>query len=192
MNGGLLSDGTTITGCNNEPISDPEFPESTRGICQPFRQSKEAAYRFIQQLRSDVDRIALVNFNEFAGRLVPMTFDLSGTIAALSNIDVYVAGPGNPSGHIPCNSTTPPSDHWKCGSSNIGAGLIQAHDEFGQSAPFRPDAQWVTILLADGAANRTSYDARVPWSDPLYGTCPASEQVLASNAVMAMSTHDTL
>ena len=50
VNGGLLSDATTITGCNNELVSDPNFPELTRGICQPFRQSKEAAYRFIKQL----------------------------------------------------------------------------------------------------------------------------------------------
>ncbi len=62
--GGVLSDTTTIIGCNNEPISDPNFPELTRGICRPFRQVKEAAYQFIKQLRPGVDRIALVHFDE--------------------------------------------------------------------------------------------------------------------------------
>ena len=32
------------------------------------------------------------------------------------------------------------------------------------------------ILIVDGPANRTSYDPRIPWSDPQYGTCPAAEQ----------------
>jgi hypothetical protein len=50
---GTLSNGLTVLGCNNETIPDPnpDYPALTRGICQPFRKSKEAAYRFIQQLR---------------------------------------------------------------------------------------------------------------------------------------------
>jgi PKD repeat protein len=176
VNGGMLTDGTPVTGCNNEIVSDPSFPELTRGICRPFRQSREAAYRLIQQLRPAVDRLALINFNESANRLAPMTFDLNGTLAALNNMDVYVARPDNATGHIPCNSSTPVSEVWKCGSSNIGAGIILAHDEFALASPYRPDAQWAAILLADGAANRTLPDLRIPWSDPIYGTCPASEQ----------------
>ena len=68
------------------------------------------------------------------------------------------------------------ADKWKCGSSNVGAGLIRAHDEFGLALPYRADSLWVTILLVDGPANRTSYDYRLYWSDPQYGTCAATEQ----------------
>jgi hypothetical protein len=182
LNGGTLSDGTTITGCNNETISDPNYPELTRGICQPFRKTKEAAYAFIQRLYQNYDRIALINFNENANRLFPMGYQLTDAIAAINNMDVYVsptdASQPNPSNHILCNSSTPSADRWKCGSSNIGAGLIRAHDEFGLAVPYREDSLWVTILLVDGPPNRTSYDWRLSWSDMQYGTCPQSEQAV--------------
>ncbi|HSD82713.1 MAG TPA: hypothetical protein VLG46_02585, partial [Anaerolineae bacterium] len=152
LNGGTLHDGTPITGCNNETVSDPNFPGLTRGICQPFRQNKEAAYRFIQQLRPGVDRVALINFSEYSWRLFPMSYTLSGTGSALdrlNNMDVYVspsnASQPNPGGHMLCNSSTAYGpDAWKCGSSNLGAGLIAARDEFGLAEPQRPEAQWVT------------------------------------------------
>jgi hypothetical protein len=182
LNGGTLTDGTTVTGCNNETISDPNYPELTRGICQPFRKTKEAAYAFIQRLYQNYDRIALINFNENANRLFPMGYQLTDAIAAINNMDVYVsptdASQPNPSLHILCNSSTPSADRWKCGSSNIGAGLIRAHDEFGLAVPYREDSLWVTILLVDGPANRTSYDSRISWSDMQYGTCPQSEQAV--------------
>jgi hypothetical protein len=130
LNGGLLSDGTSITGCNNELVSDPNFPELTRGTCQPFRESKEAAYRFIQQLRSNTDRVALINFAESPIQVLSLTFNLTSAISAVNSMDVYVSRPDGADGHIPCNSSTPPEDFWKCGSSNIGGGLIQARDEF--------------------------------------------------------------
>ena len=92
-------------------------------------------------------------------------------------MDVYVSRPDNLRGHIPCNSSTPAGEVWKCASSNIGAGLILAHDEFGMTDHvFRADSLWVTILLVDGAANRTSPDNNISWSDAVYGVCPPSEQ----------------
>jgi PKD repeat protein len=178
LNGGTLSDGTTITGCNNEPVSDPNFPELTHGICQPFRKSKEAAYRFIQQLRPGIDRMALINFAETPTRVLSLTLDFSAAISAVNSMDVYVspsdASQPNPTGHILCNFATSSADFWKCGSSNIGGGLLQAINEFSAA---RAEAKWSAVLIVDGGANRTSFDPRIPWSDPLYGTCPSVEQM---------------
>jgi hypothetical protein len=174
VNGGTLSDGTTIAGCNNEPVSDPNFPELTRGICQPFRKSREAAYRFIQQLRPGTDRMALINFAESPAQILALTFDLSRMINGVNSMDVYVPRPDSADGHVPCNASTPLQDLWKCGSSNVGGGLLQAREEFNSA---RPEAKWAAVVIADGPANRTSYDPRVPWSDSMYGTCPVSEQM---------------
>jgi hypothetical protein len=68
---------------------------------------------------------------------------------------------------------------------------IQAHDEFGLASPYRADSLWVTILLVDGAANRTSPDTNVSWSDPIYGVCPPSEQStpLKCRDALATSRH---
>jgi PKD domain len=88
-------------------------------------------------------------------------------------MDVYVARPDGTDGHIPCNLSTPPDEWWKCGSSNIGGALLQARNEFSSA---RPSAKWSTILIADGPANRTDHDPRVPWSDSRYGSCPLSER----------------
>jgi len=181
LNGGTLSDGSSITGCNEEPITDPahlaEYPELTRGICQPFLKTKEAAYKFIQRLYQGYDRVGIINFNENANRLVPLTFDFNTAIDLINDMDVYVNRPDGADGHIACNSSTPAAEAWKCGSSNIGAGIILGHDEFGQTDhPYREDSLWVILLLVDGPANRTSYDSRIAWSDVQYGTCPESEQ----------------
>ena len=121
--------------------------------------------------------MALINFAETPTRVLSMTLDFSAAISAVNSMDVYVspsdASQPNPNGHILCNSSTPASEVWKCGSSNIGAGLIQARDEFSSA---RPEAKWSAVLIVDGPANRTSPDTRVAWSDPVYGICPPSEQ----------------
>ncbi len=166
-------DGTTVIGCNNEVVSDPSYPELTRGICQPFRKSKEAAYRFIKQLRPGTDRMALINFAETPTRVLSMTFDFSEAISAVNSMDVYVPRPDGVDGHIPCNLSMPPADMWKCGSSNIGGALLQARDEFSSA---RPEVKWSAVLIVDGPVNRTSPDPRVSWSDPIYGICPLSER----------------
>ena len=44
----------------------PAYPGLTRGICQPFRKTKEAAYAFIRRLYEGYDRVAIINFNETA------------------------------------------------------------------------------------------------------------------------------
>ncbi|HTP08900.1 MAG TPA: PKD domain-containing protein [Anaerolineae bacterium] len=184
VNGGTLTDGTSVIGCNNETVSDPNFPELTRGICQPFRQSKEAAYRFVKQLRLNMDRIALVTFAENGSIDLPMTFGMSEAITALNTLDVYVnpanASQPNPTGHILCNTATPLADVWKCGSSNIGEGVVRAYDEFQITSPDRPKAQWVALLIVDGPANRGSVNGALPWSDPQYGLCPLSERTTAT------------
>jgi hypothetical protein len=182
LNGGTLSDGTSITGCNNETVADPNYPELTRGICQPFRKTKEAAYAFIRRLYEGYDRVAIINFNERAHRLVPLTGNLtggpSGAIGMINNMDVYVRPPYEANGLIACNSSTPPEDAWKCGSSNISEGIIFANNEFG-IANARQDALWVTLLLVDGAANRAPLNEGLAWSDPVYGVCPLSERSTA-------------
>jgi hypothetical protein len=181
LNGGTLEDGTVVAGCNNETITDPnpEYPALTRGICQPFRKTKEAAYAFIKRLYPGYDRVAIINFNERASRLVPLTGNLDGApgsaIELINNMDVYVNRPDDTAEHLGCSSSTPPEDVWKCGSSNISEGLILANNEFGVSKA-RQDALWVTILLVDGAANRAPVNEGLTWSDPKYGVCPESER----------------
>jgi hypothetical protein len=195
LNGGTLSNGVTVNGCNNEPITDAtvlaNYPGLNRGICQPFLKTKEAAYAFIRRLYEGYDRVAIVNFNELAYSLLPLTFNLTGgagsAIDSLNNMDVYVNTPYvNPvTGHVACNSATPPVDFWKCGSSNIADGLRLANNEFGRLNPvtglpiIRQDALWVTLLLVDGAANRAPINSGLAWSDPTYGVCPLSERSTA-------------
>jgi hypothetical protein len=183
VNGGTLQDGTPITGCNNETVADANYPGLTRGICQPFRKTKEAAYAFIRRLYEGYDRVAIINFNERARLMVPLTGNLTAgpgsgsAIDLINNMDVYVARPDGSDGHVPCNSDTPPQDFWKCGSSNIAEGLIFANNLFGDTSnPPRQDALWVTLLLVDGAANRAPVNNGIQWSDPQYGTCPESER----------------
>jgi hypothetical protein len=182
LNGGTLEDGTVIPagGCNGAAVADPNYPELTRGTCQPFRKTKEAAYAFIQRLYQNYDRLALISVNEYADRLFPMGYQLVDAITAINNMDVYVPPANgtqpNPTGHVLCNSYMAPEDKWKCGSSNIGAGIIRAHDEFALAVPYRPDSLWVTILLVDGPANRTTHYEAVPWSDAQYGICPLIER----------------
>jgi hypothetical protein len=182
LNGGTLENGVVIPagGCNGVATApDPNYPGLTRGICQPFRKTKEAAIAFIQRLYQNYDRIGLITFNETAHPLFPMGYQLVDAMAAINNMDVYVP-PSDvsqpPIGHVLCNSATLPEDKWKCGSSNIGAGLILAHDAFGNASPYRPDSLWVTILLVDGPPNRTSPYGTIPWSDPSYGICPLVER----------------
>jgi hypothetical protein len=184
LNGGTLQDGTSIRGCNNEIIADPNYPELTRGICQPFRKTKEAAYAFIRRLYEGYDRVAIINFNEHANVKVPLTKNLTGgpgsgsAIDLINNMDVYVSRPDGADGHVPCSSSTPPEDVWKCGSSNIAEGLIFANNLFANTDnPPRQDALWVTLLLVDGAANRAPVNDGIQWSDPQYGVCPESERL---------------
>jgi hypothetical protein len=184
LNGGNLQDGTAITGCNKEIIADANYPGLTRGICQPFRKTKEAAYAFIKRLYEGYDRVAIINFNEHGNLLVPLTGNLTAgpgsgsAIDLINNMDVYVARPDGSDGHVPCNSTTANSpDAWKCGSSNIAEGLIYANNLFADTSnPPRQDALWVTLLLVDGAANRAPVNNGIQWSDPQYGVCPVSER----------------
>jgi hypothetical protein len=96
LNGGTLSNGTTVLGCNNETIPDPSpnYPLLTRGVCQPFRKTKEAAYAFIKRLYPGYDRVAIINFNEWANQLVPLTgtgWRPSGP-SRINDMDVFVNG----------------------------------------------------------------------------------------------------
>ncbi len=113
VNGGTLQDGTTITGCNNETIADPNYPQLTRGICQPFRKTKEASYAFIRRLYEGYDRVAIINFNEHAKREVQLTGNLTGgprsggAIDLINNMDVYVARPDGAMGIFPATPVPP-------------------------------------------------------------------------------------
>ncbi len=191
VNGGTLTDGTTITGCNNEPITDAAvlaaYPGLNRGICQPFLKTKEAAYAFIRRMYEGYDRVAIVNYNELGNVLVPLTFNLTGgagsgsAIDKLNNMDVYVNTPYvNPvTGHVACDaaSTQDPAVFWKCGSSNVADGLIKANNIFADASnPPRQDALWVALFLSVGAANRAPINNAIAWSDPQYGVCPFVER----------------
>jgi hypothetical protein len=190
LNGGRLSNGTTVIGCNNETIADANYPALTRGTCQPFRKTKEAAYAFIRRLYEGYDRVAVINFNEDANPLTSLTGNLTGgpgsnsAIDVINKMDVHVspatASDPNPTGHIVCDvAAAYGPDAWKCGSSNIASGLIAANNVFADTSPLhqpRQDALWVTLLLVDGAANRAPVNNALQWSDPQYGVCPESER----------------
>lgn len=152
--------------CNNPANSDP---------CQPFQGLKDAAKLFVSKLFFPYDRVALINFDQTA------TDDLwlddhinwaSDATTVDNAIDLLTVFPANgicPSG-FPCRAYTaghsgdanfflgfqcpgwsPGSDPENCTTTNTGAGLTLAGDEFGIQS--RPTALWVTILLTDGGAN---------------------------------------
>ncbi len=119
-----------------------------------------------------------------------MTFELSAAISALNNLDVHIPPATSATGHIPCNSSTPPNEIWKCGTSNIGAGLALAHDAFSYAQPYRPEARWGAMLslMSLPIAPRMIRDSR----SPIHSMAHALPLKLLqhSNAAMRMPTHD--
>jgi Flp pilus assembly protein TadG len=159
---------------NDHPADDPSACNSADS-CQPFRQIKDAAIDFVNQLYFPYDRVAIITFNRDAHLILPLdaTNGMSGAAAqttivnAIRSLDVFEPPPCT--SPLDPNQThclnTPPTptgqffeypmfrasgDPSSLPSSNIGDGLWLAGNEFGRG---REDSLWVVILLAGGPAN---------------------------------------
>jgi len=150
--------------CDNPVNADP---------CQPFQGLKDAAKSFVAKLFFPYDRVAIIDFNKSATDDLDWTSDAPTVDAAIDALQVYQAGGVCPAG-FPCRLYTvghtgpppdsnfyqgfdcpgwsPGSDPEECTTTNTGAALLLAGDEYAVP-PVRQDSLWVTILLTDGAAN---------------------------------------
>ncbi len=164
-------------GCCNDPNNDGDYTDL---VCQPFRQVRDAAMAFIQQLDFvRGDRVALVTFDDDAvmidpdGASGPLTHMIEDEALALATLQQQVGVRINPCGDY---EGTPggcaPSDYTydefaPLMNTNIGGGIQVGNDALTDPATIRRDAVWVMVLLTDGGANRTPPALGHP-----YGFCP--------------------
>lgn len=131
--------------CDGQKDSDPPECNPT-DTCQPFRQVKDAAISFVNELNPTFDRVAVVTFDQEAGLLLPLSADFNAVRNVIDNQDVYAPPP----------CTSYPPDPSGCTSTNVGGGLLVAGTELTAGLQKRDDALWVIILLTDGAGNTTN------------------------------------
>jgi hypothetical protein len=133
------------------------------GQCQPFEKVRTAAKVLVQKMFQDYDRIALITFNKFAGRIaVPgtegtvnetptheanmhLTIDKTEAETQINNMLVY------PNLDPAVCSGWGGGDPRKCMRTNHAAGLMLAGLELETYA--REEAVKVVVLLSDGIAN---------------------------------------
>lgn len=159
---------------NDHPADDPSQCNSG-DTCQPFRQIKDAAIDFVNQLYFPYDRVAVITFDRDAHLILPLdaTNGMTGAnaqstvVSAIRGLTVFQP----PACTDPLDAAqthclnTPPTptgqffeypmfrasgDPSSLPSSNIGDGLWLAGNELGRG---REDSLWVVILLAGGPAN---------------------------------------
>lgn len=164
----------------DDPADDPSACNSTDS-CHPFREIKDVAIEFVNQLYFPYDRVAVVTFDREAHVILPLdaTDGMSGgdardtVVAALDDLTVFEPAqicPDPVEGASPithCRNYTgaggtysgieyplfrATDDPSSVPSSNIGDGLWLAGSEFGRE-PIRQDSLWVVIVLAGGPAN---------------------------------------
>lgn len=201
-----------------EPLTPMRDPYQCNMVneCHPFREVKEAAKTFVEQLYFPYDRVSIVTFDQTAKYRLHFSDDETKNNEAyikgiIQNLQVFTPevcpAPGggpcreyeryedcSPQGN--CNgdwsddpiidengdgigdtyldfrcpelsgygASYPANDNaHPCGSTNIGAGLRFAGNEFGGATTANPppdppitirtDSLWAVILLSDGAAN---------------------------------------
>jgi Flp pilus assembly protein TadG len=166
------SESMTFDAAIGNPARDPNYCNNpvNAAPCQPFQGLKDAAKLFVSKLFFPYDRVAIIDFNKTATDDLDWSSDAPTIDAAIDALQVYQAGGVCPAG-FPCRKYTaghdgdanfylgfdcpgwhPGADPEECTTTNTGAGLLLAGDEFAVP-PVRQDALWVTILLTDGAAN---------------------------------------
>ncbi len=167
-------------------------------ICQPFKQVRDAARRFIKRLDFvRGDRLVLVTFNAEVKTVKP-TDDpaappfILDKLTAVTTLNERVGISVNPAGRQSPNCyilTRPRSDkidnsdvnvrqvysYWtvsQCMDTNMGGAIYQARAELSNPNYIRREAVWVMVLLSDGFPNRT----------PDYDFFVASDQVRGSDS----------
>jgi hypothetical protein len=154
-------------------------------ICQPFKQVRDAARRFIKRLDFvRGDRLVLVTFNADVKTIKP-TDDpaappfILDKLTAVTTLNERVGVSVNPARRQSPNCyilTRPRSDkidnsdinvrqvysYWtvsQCMDTNMGGAIYQARAELTNPNYIRREAVWVMVLLSDGFPNRTpDYD----------------------------------
>jgi Flp pilus assembly protein TadG len=153
-------------------------------ICQPFKQVRDAARRFIKRLDFvRGDRLLLVTFNADVRTIKPGRFAtqederaappfIVDKIDAVTTLNEKVGVSVNPTGRqslVQCYTVQPPRDpnyinlrrvrnYWvavQCADTNMGGGIFQARAELTNPNYIRREAVWVMVLLSDGFPNRT-------------------------------------
>lgn len=154
--------------CDGRLDSDPKECNPL-DACQPFRQVKDAAIAFVNELNPTFDRVTVVFLDQEAQPgLTQLTSDFIAVRNVIDNANVYA----------PPACTGYPPDPSPCTSTNIGGGLGQANHELIGGPQRRDDALWIVILLTDGAANTTNKIGGGPhqWANvhcpPLYWSQP--------------------
>lgn len=122
--------------------------------CQPFKDVKNAAKSFINDLNTPYDRVAIVTFSQQTNLVLKLQADKTVAKTAIDNLEVsnaLVPGVGT------CTWTTLGDDPSGCTNTSIGGGLMAAASAFTDPAgginAVHEESLWVAILLTDGAAN---------------------------------------
>lgn len=153
-------------------------------ICQPFKQVRDAARRFIKRLDFvRGDRLVLVTFNADVRTVKPGVFATAADeraappfivdkTDAVLTLNQKVGVSVNPTGRqslVQCYTVQPPRppdyvnlrrirSYWtavQCADTNMGGGIFQARAELTNPNYIRREAVWVMVLLSDGFPNRT-------------------------------------
>lgn len=156
-------------------------------VCEPFKQVRDAARRFIKRLDYvRGDRLYLVSFNNTAtlykvqaervgqpgvfDEVAAITNEYTGIDLLNRNVGVSIAPTGwqHPSHsclpQMPGNFANPLKtvNYWtqaQCSDTNTGEGIFAARAALLDPATIRREAVWVMVLLSDGYPNRTpSYE----------------------------------
>jgi Flp pilus assembly protein TadG len=164
---------------NDTAADDPSLCNQTN-TCHPFREIKDVAVEFVNQLYFPYDRVAVVTFDRQGNLILPITATdgMTGTnakntvVAAINGLHVFqpiaCTAPLDPT-KTHCLNPSPVTgvaqffeypmyrasnliDPSSITTSNIGDGLWVAGNEFGRE-PIRQDSLWVVILLAGGPTN---------------------------------------
>lgn len=251
-----------------EPLTPMRDPAQCNLVneCHPFREVKEAAKAFVDQLYFPYDRVSIVTFDQTAKYVLHFSDDETKNNAAyiksiIQNLTVFSpevcpaagGGPcreyaryedcsefgncngdwsdepiinedGDPFGDIYLDFRCPElsgyggsypanDDAYPCGSTNIGAGLRFAGNEFGGATTANPppdpkinirtESLWAVILLSDGAAN-SSYGiedycvsdqnpiCRDKWKDTRHCASAGDVTCLARGGVFDLASYDVM
>ena len=178
--------------------------------CQPFRDIKDVAIEFTDQLLYPYDRVSIVTFDRLPhnATITQATHDggwqneklqVQTTVNSIgvyqpevcdepnppvgNCLNYYTNATGDPDLSIGCMyplSSEHPGNPTSCTSSNIGGGLQLANYQFTQKE--RVEALWVVVLLAGGPANAISPTNAYPdgYCGPNYWNSPACRDDRAS------------
>jgi hypothetical protein len=155
-------DAAQVGGYADDFFRDPDNC-NPYGQCQPFEKVRNAAKVLVNKMFQDYDRISLVTFNKFAGRIefpgtegtvnetptheanMHLTIDKAEAITQINNMQVY------PNLDPAVCSGWGGGDPRKCMRTNHAAALMIAGLELETYA--RDEAVKVVVMLSDGIAN---------------------------------------